>query len=93
MEVLNKKALADKLAEEVDITKKDALATVETLFDLIASELKKGNKVDISGFGKFEVKHRAARSGINPKTKEKIKIKATDVPSFKAAKNLKETVK
>lgn len=90
---LNKKALADVVAEKADITKKAATEIVDTIFDTIAHTLKKGGEVEIYGFGKFEVKKRAARNGINPITKEKIKISASKVPSFKASKSLKEIVK
>jgi len=92
-EVLNKKALSEIVAEKLKLTKKDAAAAVEAVCETVAEELAKGNKVDISGFGKFEVKERAARQGINPATKEAIQIPASKVPAFKAAKALKEAVK
>lgn len=93
MEIINKKALADKVAEEKQITKKLASEIVDEVFATIANELKDGNKVDITGFGKFEVKERAARTGINPQTKETIQIAATKVPGFKASKSLKDNVR
>ena len=86
MEVVNKKVLADKVAEENGITKK--LAS-----EVMTEALKDGKKVDITGFGKFEVKQRAARTGINPQTKEQIQIAATNVPGFKASKSLKDIVR
>lgn len=92
-EILNKKALSEIVAEKLNVTKKDAAAAVEAVCETVTAELAKGNKVDISGFGKFEVKERAARQGINPATKETIQIPASKVPSFKAAKALKEAVK
>ena len=92
-EVLNKKSLIDVVANKLDMTKKDATVAVETVFDTITASLVEGNKVDISGFGKFEVKTRAARTGINPATKETIQIPETKAPAFKAAKALKEAVK
>lgn len=92
-EVLNKKGLIDVVANKLDITKKDATVAVETVFEAITESLANGNKVDISGFGKFEVKTRAERTGINPATKETIQIPATKAPGFKAAKALKEAVK
>lgn len=92
-DVLNKKALSEILAEKTGMTKKDSVETVDIVFSTIAESLKNGNKVDISGFGKFEVKTREARNGINPKTKEAIKIAASKVPGFKAAKGLKDAVK
>lgn len=92
-EILNKKALAEIVAEKLGGTKKDATAAIDAVCATIADELSKGNKIDISGFGKFEVKERAARQGINPATKEAIQIPASKVPAFKAAKALKESVK
>lgn len=93
MEIVNKKALADKVAEKNDITKKQAAEVVDSVFEAVAEALKSGAKVDITGFGKFEVKERAARVGINPQTKEQINIPATKVPGFKASKSLKESVR
>ena len=92
-EILNKKALTEVVAEKLGSTKKDAAAAIDAVCEAIADELQKGNKIDISGFGKFEVKERAARQGINPATKEPIQIPATKVPAFKAAKAFKESVK
>lgn len=92
-DVLNKKALVDIIAEETGVTKKAATETVELVFDTIANTLKNGSKVDIPGFGKFEVKHRNSRIGINPSTKEPIEIPSSNVPTFKAAKALKDIVK
>ena len=93
MENMNKKMLADAVAEAQNITKKQANAIVECVFDTIAEQLKDGVKVDITGFGKFEVKTRASRTGINPQTKEIIDIPATKVPGFKASKTLKDLVR
>lgn len=92
-EVLNKKALAEKVAETHNLTKKEAAEIVELVFDSVKSELANGGKVDIAGFGKFEVKVRNARTGVNPATGAKIQVPASKVPAFKAAKALKETVK
>lgn len=92
MDTLNKKALADTLADKLGVTKKAALEAVDTVFEEITSALANGTKVDLSGFGKFEIRERAERTGINPMTKESIKIKASKVPAFKAAKALKEKV-
>ncbi|NCB33082.1 MAG: HU family DNA-binding protein [Erysipelotrichia bacterium] len=91
--VLTKKVLADELAAAQGLTKKAANEAVNYVFDEAAKTLKKGGTVDINGFGKFSIKKRAARTGINPRTKEKIKIKAAKVPSFKASKTLKDLVK
>ncbi len=92
MEMINKKSIMERIAEEHNLTKKEAGDIVNEVFDIMAEGLKAGNKVDIAGFGKFDVKTRSAREGINPQTKEKIQIKASKVPAFKASKNLKELV-
>ena len=92
-EVLNKKVLAEVVAEKHNLTKKEANEIVELVFDTVKAELKKGGKVDVAGFGKFEVKARNARTGINPATKQKIMVPATKVPAFKASKALKDLVK
>lgn len=93
MNDLNKKALVEIISEKTGVTKKAATETVDLVFDTIAETLKEGGKVDLYGFGKFEVKVRNSRTGINPATKETIEIPETKVPSFKAAKALKELVK
>ncbi|MBQ7889278.1 MAG: HU family DNA-binding protein [Erysipelotrichaceae bacterium] len=90
---MNKKALAEAVAVQTGMTKKAATETVELVFDMMAETLKNGGKVDISGFGKFEVKTRAERVGINPATKEKITVPASKIPGFKASKSLKDAVK
>lgn len=93
MEVVNKKSIVDQISSEYGLTKKEAGDIVNSVFEVMTEALKKGNKVDISGFGKFEVKTRSAREGINPQTKEKITIPATKVPGFKASKSLKDAVR
>lgn len=92
-ETLNKKSIAELVAEQHNLTKKEAAEIVDLVFDTVSGTLKDGGRVDISGFGKFEVKTRAARTGINPQTKETITIPESKVPGFKVAKNLKELVK
>lgn len=92
-DVMNKKVLAEVVAEKHNLTKKEAGEIVELVFDTVKAELQKGGKVDVAGFGKFEVKHRNARVGINPATKAKIEVPASKVPGFKASKTLKELVK
>jgi DNA-binding protein HU-beta len=92
-EVLNKKTLTEVIADKHDLTKKEASEIVDLVFDTITESLKNGDRVDITGFGKFEVKTRAARKGINPQTKEEIDIPESKVPGFKASKGLKEQVK
>ncbi len=93
METLNKKALAAAIAEKHDLTKKESAEIVDFLFVKIADTLIEGGKVEITGFGKFEVKTRASRVGINPQTKESIDIASSKLPSFKASKSLKERIK
>ena len=93
MEKITKKDLAEVLAEKCDLTKKDANEIITIIFDEITAQLVKGNVTDISGFGKFVVKERKAREGINPTNpEEKIQIPASKVPGFKAAKALKTAV-
>ena len=92
-QVVNKKALTELLADNQNITKKNAAEIVDFVFDTIKSELSQGNTVDLSGFGKFEVKTRGERTGVNPKTKERIVVKASKSPAFKASKTLKDAVK
>lgn len=90
---MTKAEFVEKLAEKGGTTKKHASEALETVFGAIADELAKGSQISIPGFGKFSVVKRAARTGINPQTKKKIKIKATKAPKFTAAKALKEAVK
>ena len=90
---MNKKELAEVIAEKFDLTKVKSYEIVDTVFESMVDALADGQKVEISGFGKFEVKTRAARTGINPQTKETIDIPASNTPSFKASKNLKDRVK
>ena len=90
---MNKGDLVAAVATKAELSKKDAEAAVDAFFASIKEALKKGDKVAVMGFGSFEVKKRAARQGINPLTKAKIKIPATKVPAFKAGKALKDAVK
>ena len=87
---MNKTELIAAVAEKTGITKKDAERVINATFETITAEMKKFEKVQISGFGIFEVKHREARVGRNPRTKLSIDIPASDVPSFKASKTLKD---
>ena len=89
----NKAELVDRVAKQTQLTKKDVSATVEALFETIQEALKAGEKVQVIGFGNFEVRERAARKGRNPQTGKEIKIKASKVPAFKAGKALKDAVK
>lgn len=89
---MNKTELISAVAERSGITKKDAESAVNAAFDAITAELTAGGKVQISGFGIFEVKTRQARVGRNPQTKEAIQIPAAKIPAFKAGKALKDAV-
>ncbi|HEU4698270.1 MAG TPA: HU family DNA-binding protein [Gemmatimonadales bacterium] len=92
---MNKQELVAALAEEHELPKAQASRIVDSLFSnsgIIAKELKKGNKVALTGFGVFGVKARAARKGRNPQTGETVKIKAAKVPAFKAGAGLKQLV-
>ena len=89
---MNKTELIAAVAERSGITKKDAEQVISAAFDLIISQLQKGEKVQISGFGTFETKEREARVGRNPHTKEVIQIPASKAPAFKASKALKDMI-
>ena len=89
---MNKTELIAAVAAKTGLTKKDVEVIVSATFDTVAQELAKGEKVQVSGFGIFEVKDREARVGRNPHTKEAIQIPATKIPAFKAAKALKDKV-
>lgn len=93
MNKVTKKDLAELVSSKVNCTKKDANELINSIFDLITVTIKKGDVVDVSGFGKFVLKERKARTGINPATGAKIEIKASKAPGFRAAKALKEAVK
>ena len=89
---MNKTELIAAVAAKTGITKKDAESLISVTFDTIAQELSQGEKVQVSGFGIFEVKNREARVGRNPHTKQAIEIPASKVPAFKAGKALKDSV-
>ncbi|MBQ3496596.1 MAG: HU family DNA-binding protein [Oscillospiraceae bacterium] len=89
---MNKTELIAAAAEISGISKKDTEAVINATIESIASALKADDKVQLVGFGSFEVKKRAARTGRNPKTKETIEIPASKVPAFKAGKALKDAV-
>jgi len=89
---MNKAELINAVAEKAGLSKKDSEAAVTAAIDVITESLAQGEKVQLVGFGSFEVKSRAARIGRNPRTKEEIKIPASKLPVFKAGKALKDTV-
>lgn len=90
---MNKKELINVVAESAKLSKKDATAAVDSVFEQITSALSQGKDVKISGFGTFKVKERAERKARNPRSGEEIVIETRKVPTFKAAKQLKELVK
>ena len=89
---MTKAELITAVADKTDLTKKDSEKAVSAVFETITETLKKGDKVSLVGFGTFEVKERAAKEGINPRTKEKMPIPASKRPAFKAGKALKDAV-
>lgn len=93
MKNINKGDLVDAIATKTDLSKKDVTAVIENLLDKVTEELRKGNKVTLTGFGIFKTSKRAARAGRNPQTGATIQIKAATVPKFSAGKGLKEAVK
>lgn len=90
---MNKTELIAKVAETTELTKKDATKAVDAVLDAIAEALKSGDKVQLIGFGNFEVRERAARKGRNPQTGEEIEIASSKVPAFKPGKQLKDSIK
>ena len=89
---MNKTDLIAAVAAKTGLTKKDAEKVVNATIDTITESLVQGDKVNVSGFGIFEVKAREARVGRNPRTKETIQIPATKLPAFKASKTLKDAI-
>ena len=89
---MNKAELITALAEKAEVSKKSAETYLNSLIDIITDELQNEGKVQLIGFGTFETRRRAARKGVNPQTKQEIKIPASTVPVFKAGKAFKEAV-
>jgi DNA-binding protein HU-beta len=90
---MNKTELVASVATKAELSKKDAEKAVSAVIDSITEALADGEKVALVGFGTFEVKERAARTGLNPQTKEKIEIPASKSPAFKAGKAFKDAIK
>lgn len=94
---MNKSELVQNLSKRADITKADAQRVVDSLFGagdgIISKALKKGDRVQITGFGTFETRKRKARTGRNPRTGKEIKIAASKSPSFRAGKGLKDAIR
>jgi len=89
---MNKTELIEVVAKEVNVSKKEAGAVLSATLDAIGTALKKGDKVQLIGFGTFEARKRAARTGRNPQTGKAVKIKASVSPAFKPGKALKDKV-
>ena len=89
---MNKTELVAAMAEQAELSKKDSEKALKAFIDVVTEELKKGEKIQLVGFGTFEVTERAAREGRNPLTGEKMQIKASKAPKFKAGKALKDAV-
>jgi DNA-binding protein HU-beta len=89
---MNKSQLVDAVASDSGLTKADSARAIESVIDTVTKTLKKGDEVSITGFGKFSVVKRAARQGVNPRTGEKVKIKASKAPKFSAGATLKTAV-
>lgn len=89
---MNKTELVAKVAEVAELSKKDATSAVDAVFSAITETLQSGDKVQLVGFGTFEVRERAARKGRNPQTGAEIEIAASKVPAFKPGKALKDAV-
>ncbi len=89
---MNRMELVAAIAEKTELSKKDAEKALKAFTDVVAEELKKGEKIQLVGFGTFEVSERAAREGRNPQTGETMKIAASKSPKFKAGKALKDAL-
>ena len=90
---MNKGELVKAIAAEAGLTQKEAGLAFDAYVNAVTNELKAGNKVTVPGFGTYEVKTRAARTGINPRTKAKIEIPASKAPVFKAGQGFKDAIK
>jgi DNA-binding protein HU-beta len=91
--VMNKADLITRVSEIAEISKKDSTAAVDEILDSIKEALKAGDKIQLIGFGNFEVRERAARKGRNPQTGEEIEIAASKMPAFSPGKGLREAIK
>ena len=89
---MNKTELVAAMAKDTNLSKKDVEAVLKSFIDVVTDELKKGEKIQLVGFGSFEVSERAAREGRNPQTGEAMTIAASKTPKFKAGKALKDAV-
>jgi DNA-binding protein HU-beta len=89
---MNKTQLIEAVSSDSGLSKTDSARAIESLVDTVTKTLKKGDEVSITGFGKFSVVKRAARQGVNPRTGERVKIKASKAPKFSAGAALKQAV-
>ncbi len=89
---MNKTQLIEAVAADSGLSKADSARAIESLIDTVSKSLKKGDEVSITGFGKFSVVKRAARQGVNPRTGERVKIKASKAPKFSPGAALKQAV-
>jgi DNA-binding protein HU-beta len=89
---MNKTQLIDAVAADSGLSKADSARALDSLIGTVTKTLKKGDEVSITGFGKFSVVRRAARQGVNPRTGERVKIKASKAPKFSAGAGLKQAV-
>lgn len=89
---MNKAELVAAIAEKTELSKKDSEKALKAFTEVVEQELKKGEKIQLVGFGTFEVVSRAAREGVNPITKKPMKIAASKAPKFKAGKALKDSI-
>ncbi|HXR28578.1 MAG TPA: HU family DNA-binding protein [Solirubrobacteraceae bacterium] len=89
---MNKTQLIEAVAADSGLTKTDSSRAIESLLHTVTRTLKKGDEVSITGFGKFSVVKRAARQGVNPRTGERVKIKASKAPKFSAGAGLKQAI-
>ena len=90
---MNKSQLVESISEETSFSKKDVAKVLASLIRVVERTLRKGSKVSLAGFGSYWLSRRPARMGLNPSTKERIKLPAVSVPRFKAGKHLREQVK
>ena len=85
--------LVEQMASKAGVTKTQADGVLRAFIDIVSATLSKGDSIALTGFGTFQISHRAARQGVNPRTGEKLQIPAMNVPKFKAGKALKEAVR
>ncbi|MEC0181811.1 HU family DNA-binding protein [Paenibacillus peoriae] len=90
---MNKTDLINQVAESTELSKKDVTKAIDAVFEAISGALQNGDKVQLVGFGNFEVRERSARKGRNPQTGEEIEIPASKIPAFKPGKALKDGIK